>query len=327
MPKTSRLEALQEELALLRDYSSDTVYRVDYSTMRFSYISPNVHALLGYTQEEAKALHVRDLVLETRVKHEGALRAEVFKGVELMPHHPSVEKWVAQYLLRAKDGRKIWVTDISHPWRDPQGRLVGSVGSLRDVSEQVYTEQQLTEAIKEIAPADGLTGLATRGQCFARLQEEMKRSKRLHTELAVLIMDMDEFEATNAKTSQAFCDRILQEVGRLILGNLRETDLACRMGGDSFAAILCDSSADGAYWVAERIRKAVEYSEFRLCSSMPPVKVSISIGLAHRSENDTEQAASLIAVAEGRVKRAKKHGRNRIEHFHPAMAVDSGMIH
>jgi two-component system cell cycle response regulator len=155
----------------------------------------------------------------------------------------------------------------------------------------------------------------------------MKRSKRLHTELAVLIMDMDEFEATNAKTSQAFCDRILQEVGRLILGNLRETDLACRMGGDSFAAILCDSSADGAYWVAERIRKAVEYSEFRLCSSMPPVKVSISIGLAHRSENDTEQAASLIAVAEGRVKRAKKHGRNRIEHFHPAMAVDSGMIH
>ena len=323
----NELKALREELEILRNYGTDTVYRVDYATMQFAYISPNVRQLLGYTPEEAQKMDVRELIVETRVKHEGAQRAEVFNGAELMPQHPSLEKWYAEYLLRTKDGRKIWVADVSHPWRDEKGKLLGSTGSLRDVTEQVYTEEQLKEAIQEIAPEDGLTGLATRGQCFERLQEEIRRSKRLNTEVAVLMIDMDGFEALNAQSSQAFCDRVLQEVGRIIIGCLRETDIAARMGGDSFAAILCDSSADGAYWVAERIRKAVEGMEFRLCSSMPPLKASVSIGLAHRSENDAEHAASLISLAEGRVKRAKQNGRNRIEHYTKGLAQESNMLH
>ena len=130
--KDTELTALREELEILRNYSTDTVYRVDYSSMKFAYISPNVQQLLGYTPEEARDIDVRELIVETRVKHEGAQRAEVFNGAELMPQHPSLEKWYAEYLLRAKDGRKVWVADVSHPWRDAKGKLLGSTGSLRD---------------------------------------------------------------------------------------------------------------------------------------------------------------------------------------------------
>lgn len=310
----AQLQQLRDELELLTKYSTDTVYRLDYETMRYAYISPNVEKLLGYAPQELAEMSVRSLILETRLINDGITQVESYAGLELMRKHREVQKWQADYLMRTKDGRKVWVSDISYPWCDKKGKLLGSVGSLRDITERMYAEQQMKEAITELAPHDMLTGLATRGQCFQKLHDELKRGKRTRSEVAVLVLNIDGFRRVNEAYNQMFGDFVLQEMTRLMLSCLRETDLACRIGGDEFACVLADTSPEGAYWVAERIRTTVAQHHFRASTSAHPVECSVSIGIAHRAETDADHPASLFALAEQRMHAAKQKGKNRVVH-------------
>ena len=56
-----------------------------------------------------------------------------------------VQKWQADYLLRTKEGLKIWVADISYPWFDKKGAIIGSIGSLRDISDRVAAEAAMKD--------------------------------------------------------------------------------------------------------------------------------------------------------------------------------------
>jgi diguanylate cyclase (GGDEF)-like protein/PAS domain S-box-containing protein len=323
--KMVQVKQLKDELDLLTQYSTDTVYRLDYETMRYSYISPNVEKLLGYSAVELAKISVRDLILETRLINDGITSVESYAGLELMRKHREVQKWQADYLMRTRDGRKIWVSDISYPWLDKKGKLLGSVGSLRDITERMYAEQQMKEAVTELSPCDMLTGLATRGQCFQKLHDELKRSKRTRSEVALLLLNIDEFSRIN-QTSNRFGDFVLQEVTRLMVSCLRETDLPSRISGDTFAVVLADTSPEGAFWVAERIRTTIAQHQFRAASDAP-VSCSVSIGVAHRAETNTDHAASLFALAEQRLLAAKQKGRNRVVHAEINVDARPGLVH
>lgn len=308
----SELSALREELALLTHYSTDTVYRLDYTTMRYSYVSPNVKKLLGYEAEELKQLNLRDLILETRLIDETIHTVESFSGLEFKRKARQTQKWQADYLMKTKDGKSIWVADVSYPWRNEAGEIIGSVGSLRDISERMYAEAQMRDAVSEITQHDALTGLGTRGQFFQKMTDELKRSKRSRSELSVLMLQLDGFSQTVAPYSPAFGDYVLKESAKLMLGCLRETDLACRIDGDKFGIVLCDTGAEGAFWVAERLRTSLQSHEFKPGLSIPPVHISASIGLAASREPDADHAASLFSLADFRLNLARQKGKNHV---------------
>lgn len=323
------IQQLKEELELLSNFSTDTVYRLDYETMQYSYVSPNVVKLLGYSPEEIRTMNVRTLIIETRLIDDGMKQVESYAGLELMRKNREVQKWQADYLMRTKDGRKIWVSDISYPWHDKQGKLLGSVGSLRDITDRIYAEQQMKEAVTELVSRDALTGLPLRKQFFAKLEDEVKRTRRSGKDTALLMIDIHKFSALNTEHAASFGDFVLQEITKLMLSCLRETDMAARIGEESFAIVLPDTSTEGAYWVAERIRTTVNSHQFTSRHSNKPVHLHLSIGVATGRETQENDAGMLLTLADQRMQLAKHKGSDQVvtgDALHAA-AAQSGAVH
>ncbi len=321
------IESLREEVALLSSYSTDTIYRLDYATMRYSYISPNVTRLLGYSAAEIAQLNVRSLIEETRLIDNGITKVESYAGLELMRKNREVSKWQADYLMRTKDGHSIWVSDISYPVFDSAGKVTGSVGSLRDISGRVYAELQMKEAFGELLTHDAQTGLYTLKAYHARLDEEMKRLKRLKGEVSLMIMNIDHFDKLIEKNSTEFADFVVLELSKLIQTCLRETDIAARIACDGFAVILPDTTAEGAFWVMERIRATVGNHSFMTSRITKPVGITLSFGMATAHCSDSIEAQDLHLLADKRLARAKQMGSNQISIDENNVFTQSNVLH
>lgn len=306
------IDELRDQLALLTSYSNDTIYRLRYDTMTYDYISPSVERLLGYTQEEIRAMNIRALILETRIVSNALKTLESFEALENERKEGAVNKWQADYLMLTKDGRKIWVSDISYPWINERGAIVGSVGSLRDITERVEAETRAKEEIARMASTDGLTGLLARPLFFQRLEDELKRIRRSRESLSLLLVDMDYFKNINNNYGQFTGDLILKAVARIINQSMRQTDTAGRVDGGQFGVILPDTPASGAYWVAERIRASVAKETFRLDEENELFGITVSIGVASVAHDQPMEAGAMFKTAEQRLFIAKQTGRNQV---------------
>lgn len=305
------INKLKSEVELLTSYATDTIYRLRYDTMAYDYISPSVIRLLGYTPEELKQINLRNLIVETRIVADGMKPVESFEPLEENRKKGDVHKWQADYLIRTKDGRKIWVSDISYPWFDKKGAIIGSVGTLRDISDRMAAEEKVREELTRLANTDLLTGIATRRVFFTRLEEELKRSKRTHGDLSILILDLDHFKKLNENYGEDSGDMVLQGVTKIINACLRETDLAARLGGEEFGVILPDTPAQGAFWVAERIRSSVAKEHFTSLDGKL-MGTTVSVGVAGARFDENMDAMRLFKAADTRLYIAKHTGRNQV---------------
>ncbi len=303
---------MKDEIALLTSYSNDTIYRLRYDTMAYDYVSPSVERLLGYTQSEIRAMNIRSLILETRIVSNAMRPLESFEALENERKEGAVNKWQADYLMLTKEGRKIWVSDISYPWFDERGAIIGSVGSLRDITERVEAEAQAKGEVSQMMNTDALTGLSSRALFFVRLEDELKRIKRSHEELSVLLIDMDYFKNINNNYGQDIGDRVLKAVAGIIRLSMRETDTAGRVDGGQFAVVLPDTPASGAFWVAERIRASVAKETFHIDEENELFGITVSIGIASARHEQQLDASALFKVAEQRLYIAKQTGRNQV---------------
>ena len=136
LPVCSKIANMNNEIDLLTSYSSDTVYRLRYNSMTYEYVSPAIVRLLGFSPDEMKQINFRSLILETKMVSDGMKNVTSFNELEKARKKGNASKWQADYLMRTKNGRKIWVTDISFPWFDDEGNVIGSVGSLRDITDR-----------------------------------------------------------------------------------------------------------------------------------------------------------------------------------------------
>lgn len=304
---------LRQEIELLTSYSTDTIYRLRYAGMHYDYISPNIVRLLGYTPEEMKRLSIRSLILETRIVTDSMRPVQSFTPLEENRKKGGVNKWQADYLMRTKDGRTIWVSDVSYPWFDEKGSIIGSVGSLRDITDRVEAERTAQEELLRLSTTDNLTGLANRKNFFIRLEEELKRIRRSHGDLSVLLLDVDHLRRINDEHGNGAGDAVIAGVARIITSCLRETDVGARLGGEEFGVFLPDTPAAGAYWVADRIRANVAKQVFRFGDDGQQLMgCTISIGLASAKYDQNMDAHALYKAADTRLYIAKHTGRNQV---------------
>jgi diguanylate cyclase (GGDEF)-like protein/PAS domain S-box-containing protein len=306
------VDILRDELQLLTTYSTDTIYRLRYDTMCYDYVSPSIVRLLGYTQEEFKTLSIRNLIIETRIVSNAMKTLDSFDYLEEMRRRGETAQWQADYHIKTKDGRNIWVSDISYPWIDERGNIIGSVGSLRDITKRVEAETLAKEEIARLANTDQLTGLSSRHHFFGKLDDELKRIKRSREDLSVLLIDMDYFKNINNNYGQQVGDKVLQGVGRIVAQCLRETDTGARVGGEEFGVILPETPASGAFWVAERIRSSVAKETFALGDENHLFGCTVSIGIASARFDQNLDANSLYKIADQRLYIAKHTGRNQV---------------
>lgn len=210
---------------------------------------------------------------------------------------------------------------IAVPVRSPEGlaailTLEGldrkheiAIGILVDRFIAEFKRIKLYADVQRLAITDWLTGAYVRRHFFKRLEEEISRSARFNLKFSFLMIDLDEFKACNDRYGHLAGDAILRQTADLIKKTLREVDLVGRYGGEEFAAILLDTDENGAMYVAERTRKAIEQHDYRAYDLS--LKMTASIGVATFSASIREPG-ELVEWADSALYQAKRQGKNRV---------------
>lgn len=310
--KLSAVGGLKAEIALLTSCSSDTVYRLRYDTMLYDYISPAVINLLGYTPEELMQMNLRSLILETRIVTEGMKVVESYTELEESRKRGQVEKWQADYLMQTKDGRKIWVSDISRPWFDKKGAIIGSTGSLRDITERINAEQRIRNALTKTDYTDTLTGLGNLRKFWLHIEEELRRSRRTKAPVCVMLVSINALEEIRNMYDRKMAETIITTATRLIRPVLREIDIVAHIEEGRFGAVMPETDVEGAGYAARRLIKAI--SEHAFFASVPEAKampITLSIGLADSTSGEMD-ANTLYKLADTQLYAARCKGENEI---------------
>ncbi|MCG7981398.1 MAG: diguanylate cyclase [Candidatus Thiodiazotropha lotti] len=182
-----------------------------------------------------------------------------------------------------------------------QRGMLGKTALIRDVTEQKRREAYL----EAISFKDELTGLLNRRSLSDVLSQSVADANERHRPLTFLMLDMDHFKQLNDNYGHAMGDRMLKAFGSFLSQRLRDSDYACRYGGEEFSVILTGTGVEGAFKTAEDIRRAV--SEI----TIDGVSITISIGVASLEQCREATVNCLVEAADSALYLAKQRGRNR----------------
>ncbi|MGC2638837.1 MAG: diguanylate cyclase [Acidobacteriaceae bacterium] len=169
------------------------------------------------------------------------------------------------------------------------------------------TNLRMREALRHQTVRDPLTALFNRRYFDEVLARELAGAARRGLPVSVLMLDVDHFKTLNDTYGHSAGDDALITFAEMIRTMFRETDVACRYGGEEFAIILPDAGVEDAYRRAESFRRAVEQRE--LSSNGKSVgRFTTSIGVA--TSTDFSHPAELVRAADAALYRAKRMGRN-----------------
>lgn len=189
---------------------------------------------------------------------------------------------------------------------DPLVNTLGTLIHAREIEERrVRAEQQLADQ----ASHDSMTGLSNRGRCFDVAREMVARARRYQEPLTLAIFDLDHFKQVNDRFGHAMGDEVIRTFAHVMLRSLRDTDVAARIGGEEFVALLPATSLADAQVALERIRAATEAALIESEGQRVPITVSIG---ACAWQPDLESVDAWLARADDALYEAKHQGRNRI---------------
>ncbi|HMO11206.1 MAG TPA: EAL domain-containing protein, partial [Actinotalea sp.] len=214
-----------------------------------------------------------------------------------------------EHRLLASDGRQVWVQTRFSPLGERSDPARTLVAMLNDVTDRRAAGDELTHP----APPPPLTGLPNRSLITETLARSLARSRRGATGTGVLYLDLDDFKEVNDSLGHAAGDELLVEVAQRLLGCMRDSDVAGRMGGDEFV-VVCEGilHPDDLTAVAERVSRSLAV---RLPLSGRMVSVSASIGIAYSAGGGgaDDLPEDLLRQADLAMYRAKANGRGRFE--------------
>lgn len=177
--------------------------------------------------------------------------------------------------------------------------------ALQALSRQVMALLELRRLVSELemlSTTDGLTGLRNRRAFDEKLLEEHHRSIRSHHPFSLLLADIDHFKEFNDKFGHQAGDDVLENVARIMQYTVRNYDMAARYGGEEFGVIMPNTGKFGALELAERLRRAIERTEWL------NRQITVSIGVT--TFESGQSIPLLIEEADRAMYSAKERGRN-----------------
>ena len=179
-------------------------------------------------------------------------------------------------------------------------------GELQQRLEQALRQNaQLQAQLQNHAGRDSLTGLLELGPFMNSLSAELGRAGRYGRPVAVVRIDLDNFEALNIQHGRAVGDRVLQAAGQAIVSQTRIQDMACRVAGDQFALLLPETDAAGAAVCAERILGVLERLQ---AEGIAGLRASAGVAPFERGQSGER----LLAAAGIALRQAQDEGGGRV---------------
>ena len=301
------IEALrisEERHRLLADNASDVIWTMDIDGC-FTYISPSVKKMRGYTAAEAIHHSINEVLTPESAAIAQEALEHVFKAVKQGKPAPEFRGELEQ---RCKDGSTIWTDVTTTGIYNAENEFIGILGVTRDISQQKLVEARITH----MAQHDPLTNLPNRALFSDRLQQALAHAQRDQNHLAVMFLDLDEFKPINDTFGHSVGDLLLQEAAKRMQSCVRAADTVARIGGDEFVVLLPIIGSDqDALRVAEKIRCALSEPFLLAGESM---KVSSSIGISIYPQHGTDEM-ELSKNADNAMYQAKESGRNAVRFY------------
>ncbi|HEX3917081.1 MAG TPA: PleD family two-component system response regulator [Caulobacteraceae bacterium] len=210
-------------------------------------------------------------------------------------------------LVRALD---LGFNDILTRPIDPQELSARVRSQVRGKRYTDFLRNNLDHSL-ELAVTDQLTGLHNRRYMTGQLGALVTRAVRGGDPVSALMIDIDHFKKVNDNFGHDVGDEVLREFAVRLASNVRAIDLPCRYGGEEFVVIMPGTRLEDAGKIAERIRRHVAGSPFRLSGGAEPLSVTISIGVA-TTTGEGDSAEALLKRSDEAVYAAKAAGRNTV---------------
>lgn len=182
--------------------------------------------------------------------------------------------------------------------------------------EQIYLEiekkqielMEINSDLVKISNTDKLTGISNRRFFQKKLEEQIVIYRTEEKTFSLLIIDIDHFKKVNDTFGHQIGDIVLAKLANILKIQVRTDDIVARFGGEEFTIILPDTNVEEAILIAQKLNRTIEVAEWTDTRNL-----TVSIGLATFSENDTED--SIVKKADQALYVSKEKGRNRATHF------------
>ena len=196
------------------------------------------------------------------------------------------------------------VPESTRGFTEGRRRVLTAAATLLGIS---LRNAALFREVRENSLRDPLTGCFNRTHSLEVIDTELRRARRSHAPVSLIMFDLDHFKDVNDKYGHLCGDAVLTAVGARMGEVLRGSDLKCRYGGEEFLILLPETALDGAKRVADTLRQ--ELAEMRIPWKDQTVGITGSFGVTTATPAEVDPQ-SLIARADAALYRAKDQGRN-----------------
>jgi len=190
----------------------------------------------------------------------------------------------------------------SHAWSEDEVRELEEL-SLR-AGPAIENATRFREA-RQLADLDALTGLHNRRYFHETLGREVARAHRYNRQLALIVLDLDDFKAINDRIGHLAGDAVIAESAERVRDVVRSADIACRVGGDEFAVIMPESTLTDSDQLYRRLQAAVSARPIGQAG-----RLSFSAGIAELKPEDDPTV--FFERADEALYRAKEHGKAQV---------------
>jgi diguanylate cyclase (GGDEF)-like protein/PAS domain S-box-containing protein len=298
----NKIETNSDVYKTLLESTKAIPWKIDWNTMAFAYIGPQIESLLGWepaswvsVQDWAERMHPDD-----RAWAVDFCVAQSKAGVD---HE-------ADYRALCSNGEYVWIRDVVHVVRNEDGSVDSLIGFMFDISERKRTEQKLIDLqkeLEELSYKDGLTGVANRRRFDALMEVEWANARRNKQPLSLVMLDIDYFKQYNDHYGHLEGDQCLKLAARL-LGSAatRARDFVARFGGDEFALVLPETDEHAARKIAERCRDLFANEQIPHEGSELGALLTVSLGVSTTIPAHGDELLSFIETADRQLYQAKR---------------------
>ncbi|MBD9577875.1 sensor domain-containing diguanylate cyclase [Pseudomonas sp. PDM23] len=283
-------------------------WKIDWRSMTFAYIGPQIEELLGWSQASwvsandwAERMHPED--------RERVVNFCVSQSREGTDHE-------ADYRALTSSGDYVWIRDVVHVVRDDNGEVDSLVGFMFDISERKRAEEQLImlqRQLEEYSYKDGLTGVANRRMFDSVLDTEWGSAQRSGQPISLVLLDIDYFKQFNDHYGHIQGDDCLRSVGKALAGALhRPRDFIARFGGEEFVLVLPETDSEAARQIAERCRSVLREQRIAHEKSAVSDLLTISLGVGTAVPASSDRPLDFVAAVDRLLYQAKQAGRDRL---------------